>query len=170
MEVARQAPSRVLKLVLANTGHSPLQPGELERRQKKIADAYGNFAAMINAWLPPMIAASRHGDTRLVSNLTEMALSAGPETHERQIRALIARPNATEYLPDLGCPILLIAGTEDQWSPVAQHEEMQHLARQATLEVVSGAGHFLPVEQPDLLTGRILDWLAIDNGELDMRS
>ena len=160
MEVARQAPSRVSKLVLANTGHRPLLPGELEKRQTKIADAYRNFPAMIDAWLPPMVAANRHRDADLISNLTEMALSIGPETHERQIKALIARPNATQYLPNVTCPILLIAGTDDQWSPVSQHEEMRHLAHQATLEVVEGGGHFLPVEQSAVVTRLTCDWIA----------
>ena len=35
MEVARQAPTRVTRLVLANTGHHPLKAGEKEKRQAK---------------------------------------------------------------------------------------------------------------------------------------
>ena len=115
---------------------------------------------MIADWLPAMIAASRHDDSDLVTNLTEMALSVGPEVHERQIKALVARPDASEYLADLTCPILLIAGSEDLWSPVDQHLEMLRLARHAKVEVVDGAGHFLPVEQPDEMTRLIVEWLA----------
>ena len=40
IEMAYQAPERVAGLVLANTGHAPLQQGERERRQRKILMAH----------------------------------------------------------------------------------------------------------------------------------
>ena len=160
MEVAHQAPERVTELVLANTGHHPLAQGEQEKRQAKIDQGHADFPAMVKSWLPPMVAASRHDDNALMSNLTQMALSAGPEIHETQIKALVNRPDASKYLPDLTCPILFLTGTEDLWSPAAQHREMQSMARNATLEIVEGAGHFLPVEQPETTTRLIADWLA----------
>jgi len=161
MEVARQAPQRVAKLVLSNTGDHPVRPGEKENRQARVDQGHADFPAMIEDWLPPMVAASRHNDVGLISNLTEMAHSIGPIVHERQIRALVNRPDASAYLPDLACPILLIAGTEDVWSPVAQHLDMQTRARNATLRVVENGGHFLPVERAGKTTRLIVEWLQI---------
>ena len=159
MEVARQAPDRVKRLVLANTGHHPLKPGEPEKRQDKIDQGHADFAGMIKDWLPPMMAASRHEDAALIENLTDMAMAVGPDVHERQIKALVARPDASRYLADIECPILLLAGTEDVWSPAAQHQEIAELTKDATLHIVENAGHFLPVEQPDETTRLIADWL-----------
>lgn len=165
MEVARQAPRRVAKLVLANTGHHPLKHGEKEKRLARIEQGHADFPAMIRDWLPPMVAASRHDDRNLISNLTDMALAAGPVVHERQITALINRPDASLYLPALTCPILLLTGTEDLWSPIAQHREMKAMARNATLRIVEGGGHFLPVEQPEATTRLITDWLHSPQGQ-----
>lgn len=159
MEMAHQAPDRVKGMVLADTGHHPLKAGEIEKRQAKIEQGHSNFAAMVAGWLPPMVAASRHDDKELMADLTDMALSIGPEIHERQIRALISRPDAATYLPQTTCPILLITGSEDAWSPEQQHREMLEMAPNATLEVVDGAGHFLPVEQPSIMTRCVVDWL-----------
>ena len=159
MEVAHQAPNRVRALVLANTGHHPLKDGETEKRQAKIDAGHADFPAMVKDWLPPMMAASRHDDTALIANLTEMALSVGPDAHERQIRALVSRPDAGAYVAGIACPILLLTGTEDVWSPEAQHREIQNMAQQADLHVVQNAGHFLPVEQPDVVAKIISDWL-----------
>ena len=159
MEVAHQAPNRVRALVLANTGHHPLKDGETEKRQAKIDAGHADFPAMVKDWLPPMMAASRHDDTALIANLTEMALSVGPDAHERQIRALVGRPDAGAYVAGIACPILLLTGTEDVWSPEAQHREIQNMAQQADLHVVQNAGHFLPVEQPDVVAKIISDWL-----------
>ena len=159
MEVTRQAPDRVTRLVLANTGHHPLKKGETEKRQAKIDEGYAEFAGMIKGWLPPMMAASRHDDTALIDSLTSMALEIGPEVHEQQIKALVNRPNATEYLPQVSCPVLLLTGTEDVWSPEKQHREIQEMVADAELHVVENAGHFLPVEQPDLTAELITNWL-----------
>ena len=159
MELANQAPDRVERLVLANTGHHPPRPGEAGKRQAKINQGHANFPSMVESWLPPMIAASRHRDANLISNLTEMALSVGPIVHERQIKALMARPDASAYLPHLNCPILLITGTEDGWSPEIQHREIQGMAPNAELHVIENAGYFLPVEQPDFVAELIAGWL-----------
>lgn len=160
MEVARQAPDRVTHLVLSNTGHHPLKEGETEKRQAKIEQGHADFPGMVKGWLPPMMAASRHQDTDLIADLTEMALKIGPDVHERQINALIGRPDAGAYIPDVTCPILLLTGTEDVWSPEAQHREIQTMAPNADLHVVENAGHFLPVEQPEVTTRLITAWLA----------
>ena len=159
MEVAHQAPERTRALVLANTGHHPLKEGETEKRQAKIDEGYKDFPAMVSGWLPPMVAASRHGDTDLIADLTEMALAIGPEVHEQQIKALVGRPDASTYISDFSCPILLLAGTEDLWSPASQHREIQKLAQNADLRVVENAGHFLPVEQPETTAEHIAEWL-----------
>ena len=89
IEMAYQAPERVEGLVLANTGHAPLQQGERERRQRKILMAHGNMLQMVAEWLPPMLAEGRDTDASLVADLTDMATQIGPIVHQRQIEALI---------------------------------------------------------------------------------
>ena len=76
-----------------------------------------------------------------------------------QINALLTRPDAAKVLPDFACPILLMTGTEDGWSPEAQHREMADLAQDAELVVIDGAGHFLPVEKPEQTAGIITAWI-----------
>ena len=55
MEMAHQAPDRVPALVLADTGHHPLAPGETEKREAKIAKGHADMAALCAEWLPPMV-------------------------------------------------------------------------------------------------------------------
>lgn len=158
LEMAHQAPGRVVGVVAADTGHDGLQERERPVREQRIAQGHEDFAALVDAWLPPMVAPSRHG-TALYRSLHEMALAAGPQVHERQIRALMSRPVATDYLPDLAMPVLLLTGTEDGWAPPAQHDELARLLPDAELVVVEGAGHFLPVETPQECADAVLDWL-----------
>lgn len=160
MEMAHQAPNRVSRLVLANTGHDALKPGELEKRKAKIEEGHADLPAMVKTWLPPMVAASRHSDAALMADLTEMAIALGPVVHERQITALINRPDAGTYLPEIACPILLMTGSEDAWSPEKQHREMMSMAPNAEFHVVNHGGHFIPVEQPLVVAKLISDWLS----------
>lgn len=160
MEMARQAPDRLRGLVLANTGHNALSEGELPKRQAKIDLAHQDMARLAAEWLPPMLDPARVGDTALIEDLTQMVLAAGAEVHERQIRALIDRPDAATYLPSITCPILLVTGAQDGWSPERQHREIAALTSNAEVQVIENAGHFMPVERPNETMAAITDWLS----------
>jgi pimeloyl-ACP methyl ester carboxylesterase len=94
-----------------------------------------------------------------MQGLTEMVLRKPPDLHARQIKALVTRPDASAYLSEITCPVLLVVGRQDQWSPVAQHMDMFHMLRNARLEIVEDAGHFAPVEQPEIVACLVADFL-----------
>ncbi len=162
MEMARLAPERMRGLVLVDTGHHPLAPGELEKREAKIALGHRDMAGLVADWLPPMVDPGRHGDAALMADLRDMVLAAGPEVHERQIRALVGRPDAALSMRQVTCPVLLLAGVSDQWAPLAQHQEIAAMVRNARVIEVPGAGHFLPIEKPAETAAAIRDWLAAE--------
>ena len=95
-----------------------------------------------------------------MQGLTEMVLRMDPDLHERQIMALVTRPDASGYLGEIACPVLLVVGRQDAWSPPAQHAEMLALLPDARLEVVEEAGHFAPVEQPDRVAALLAGFLG----------
>lgn len=165
MEMARLAPSRVRGLVLANTGHHARREGEEVKRQQMIDLGHRSMADLANSWLPPMLDAARVGDAALVAELKAMVLRADAAIHERQIRALLGRPDATATLPDIACPILLVAARQDGWSPIAQHQQIADAAPDAELVIIEDAGHFAPVERPAEVTTAITDWLDRRFGE-----
>ena len=169
LEMARQAPERMRGLVLANTGHDGRRPDEAPKRLAKIARGHEDMAGLAAEWLPPMLAEGLDPDPALVEDLTEMVIAAGPEVHERQIRALMARPDAKEYLSLIDCPVLLITGAEDGWSPEKQHREIAAQIPGAEVRVMGRAGHFLPVERPQETVAAITGWLDAHREELDVR-
>jgi len=95
-----------------------------------------------------------------MAGLTDMVLRMTPDIHQRQIRALVKRPEAKAHLPSIACPTLIMVGRQDEWSPVAQHQEIASLIPHSHLEIIEGAGHFLPVEQPDAVAGRLVPFLT----------
>lgn len=161
MEMARCAPSRLRGLALLNTGMSPATPAELPKREGMINFAHSKgMAALADAWLPGMMADGIPPDPQVMAGLRAMVQRMTPQIHERQIRALIDRPDARLSMPAYKGPLLLMTGRQDIWSPIAQHEQIAELRPQARLEIIEDAGHFAPVEQPVRVARLLAAWVA----------
>lgn len=160
MEMARIAPHRIERLALLDSGIHPLREGEPEKRAGMVLLAYEKgMDALADRWLPGMVWHENHRNARLMSELRQMVLRQNPERHERQIKALVGRPDASAYLSKISCPTLLVVGRYDNWSPVSQHEDMLALLPDAKLRIIEDAGHFAPVEQPSTVAHLLADFL-----------
>ena len=160
LEVVRLAAGRIVKLALLETGADPLAPGELEKRQALIELARtGGMEAIADVWLPPMLHPDHRHDKALLNAIRVMILRTGPEEFIKQVRALINRPDATDCLPAIQCPTLLLAGRHDDLYPVQQHEFMLNEIADASLAIIEDAGHMAPMEQPDAVTNAMREWL-----------
>jgi pimeloyl-ACP methyl ester carboxylesterase len=160
MEMARMAPDRIAGMALLNTGIHPRRDGEEAKRQALIDLAYRDgMAELARVWLPPMLSQDRAPDPDVLDGLTRMVCRMTPDIHERQMRALLNRPDASATVGRYTGPLALIAARQDGWSPVSQHEDITRLCPQARLTVIENAGHFAPVEQPAAVAGALLAWL-----------
>jgi pimeloyl-ACP methyl ester carboxylesterase len=65
---------------------------------------------------------------------------------------------AWERLTEVGCPVLLVAGADSESHPASFVDAMRERFPAARLEMVPGAGHFLPMELPGVVAG-LLDSL-----------
>lgn len=166
MEMARQQPERIVRLALLDTGIHPLRDGEPEKRQQAIRLAHDEgMEALAERWLPGMVWDGNLENASLMQGLEQMVLRCDADLHARQIKALIGRPDASAHLSDITCPILLVVGRQDKWSPVSQHEDMLALLPEARLEIVENAGHFAPVEQPDTVANLLADFFNSERTE-----
>ena len=145
LEIVARAPDRVERLALLDTGFRPARPGEAEGRSRLIRIALEEgMAPLARHWLPPMLAPHSARDPALMARLTVMVERATPRLFQRQIGALLTRPNAHRGLATIPCPTAVIVGRLDAWSPIAQHVEMATLIPQARLSVIEDAGHMAP--------------------------
>lgn len=160
-EIARQAPERCRALVLMNTGYRGLAEGETPRRLAQVEAAQtGGIAAIVDTWLAGMIAPQTQDDAGLMASMREMVLRSSPDSFAGQIQALIERPDATGLLSRIQCPTLLTSGTEDRWSPLAQHHDMAARIADSEVAAIEGASHMAPFEAPEACTRTILEWLG----------
>ena len=165
LEVYRRAPERVARIALLNTGYLPLAAGaagqeETRKRGELVALAKSQgMRAMLREWLPPMIDARRIHDTVLVDAIMEMMSRKTPEIFAAQVRALLARPDASPVLEQIQCPALLITGREDGWSGPAPHQAMAAKIAGSQLVIVPDSGHMSTMERPAEVSAALRAWL-----------
>ena len=149
---------------LLDTGWLPLaagERGETERAQRhdllEIAQRDGMREAG-QRWASGMVPPQQL-DTPLFESILKMVERKTPQIFAAQIRALLARPDATDLLATIACPTLVMCGRQDRWSPVAQHEALASMIPNATLRIIETAGHMLPMEQAQATADALAHWL-----------
>ena len=166
LEMRRLAPQRVRHLALLDTGYLARPMGakgeaEAAKRQTLLDVALNQgVEAMARTWAQGMVHPSRLTDTTLMDAIVAMFARRTPAHFACQIRALLARPDASRTLQSIGGPVYLLCGAQDSWSPVAQHQAMANLLPHSVLSVIESAGHMAPMEQPAAVAQVLADWLA----------
>jgi pimeloyl-ACP methyl ester carboxylesterase len=166
LEVLRKAPDRVRRLALASTGVHKV--GAAEPAKRGALRALGHekgFEALVDAWLPPMVAEANRSRDEIYQPMRQMCLDAGQAQFDAQITALLGRPEVESLLPGITCPTLVITGELDSWAPPHQHEEIAAAIPDSRLVIVAGAGHMLPAEAPEAMNAAIAAWLDRPAGD-----
>lgn len=166
LEMVRQAPERIARLALLDTGMDPIAPGETGEQERKKRMALLRKAQemgmrqMGQEWARGMVHPS-YLDTPLFSMILDMIERQTPAIFESQINALLVRPDARGVLGSAHCPTLLVCGRQDAWSPLARHEEMQSICPSSRLVVIEDSGHMSTMEQPATVSRALIEWMTI---------
>jgi pimeloyl-ACP methyl ester carboxylesterase len=162
LEVYRQAPQRIERLALLDTGYEGVVDGEVEKRavlvNQALAEGIGSIA---KAWGLPMLSPSHRRDAALVQAIIDMVERMSGQIYAAQTRALLGRPDATGVLESVACPSMILCGMQDGWSPPARHEQMATLVPHSILRLIEDCGHMAMMEQPDLILAAMEEWLAL---------
>jgi len=167
LEVMRQAPHRVSRLALLDTGFKAKAPGaagEEEARKRfallEIARQQG-VRAMAQVWVQGMVAPARLADAALIESIVAMLARKSADVFAHQIQALLARPDTTDVLNTLRLPVLVACGQEDSWSPPAQHHDIAaQIPGHPPVHAIAHAGHMATMEAPEASAQLLVDWLA----------
>ncbi len=159
-EIMRQAPQRVVKLALLDTGAGPETAEQTERRRHRIAlTKAGRFAEAVDMHFPVVVHRDRHGDAALKRLVRAMAEEIGPEAFLRQQQAIIDRPDSRPGLAAIACPTLMLVGDGDVLTPPAQAQEIVAGIPGARLVIVPECGHLSTLERPQAVTQALVEWM-----------
>lgn len=162
MALLRAAPERVSGLVLIDTKASAdadeARKNRFAMAERVEAEGVGFVA---DALLPGLLGATSHADRpELVAKVREIIAAQPPSGIAWAQRAMAARPESFDNLRAADIPALVVFGEQDTLMPLAEANAMVEALPQATLEVIPGAGHLAPMEDPAAVAEAILSWLA----------
>lgn len=160
-EVMRQAPERVISLVLIATLAPNDGPAQTERRQGYIRLVEsGQFEAVVEERIPILVHPARREDEPLLTVVRRMAADTGPETFLRQQRAIMTRADSRPSLAAIAVPTLVVRGAQDGITTVAHADEIAAGVPGARLEVVEDCGHLPTLEKPATVNRLLAGWLG----------
>ena len=95
-----------------------------------------------------------------MQTLFDMVESNTVESYQKQIHALLSRPDAKPFLAKAPNGTLVLCGREDNWAPPSQHEAIaQALPDKPDVVIIEQCGHMSTMEQPQAVTRAMRDWL-----------
>ncbi len=127
------------------------ETGRAKRREAIEAVRTGGIEAALGAMLPKLLARRSKG-TPAEDLVRKMILATPPATAMADLAGLAVRDEGFEALAAWDRPLLVAVGEEDPIAPPSDAEAMTAVASRAPwvkLLAVPGAGHMLPLEQPD---------------------
>lgn len=160
LEAYRQAPQRIERLALLDTGYGPAAPEETEKRGVLVRKALAEgIDAIAETWARPMIAPARQQDSELLERILQMVGRMSGEIYAGQTQALLNRPDATPVLTEIQCPTLVLCGKQDSWSPPQRHQHMAELITDSELVLIDDCGHMSTMEQPLKVLAALQSWM-----------
>ena len=160
--LAVQSPERVRSLVLACTACSHQQwRRDLLGGWATLATERGMGAVSGKAlrWLIGPRHRRRFGLP--LSVLAPLVLNASPAAFASQVAAILGQPDETaDALAGVTAPTLVVVGTQDVLTPMADAEELAERIPGAQLVVLSGASHGLMLDRAGEFNATVLDFLA----------
>lgn len=159
MELLRRAPDRVTRVALMDAsplGETPQNASEREGRIIRARTGRLREALEDDLRRKGLAVSPYRGDVMALA--IEMGLSLGSEVYTRQNRALMRRRDQQSVMRKCKVPALVLCGAENAALPVKRHEFLATLIPYAKLEVIEGAGHLAPLEQPEAVINALRAW------------
>ena len=157
--VALDFPARVRSLVLVSTSSEVGQKSVAawqrlaDRIERDGFDAQTADAS--RAFAPAFV--QRHPE--IVADLGRRNAACDPKGYAAAARA-VSDYNWTADLPRLTAPTLILQGLDDQLTPPGGSVKLSRGVPRARLLMIPGAGHNLPIEQPDIFHNSVLAFAA----------
>ena len=161
LDLIRRVPDRVTRVVLMATDPLSEPPQAAAAREARIVAAKsGRLAEAMRQEIPASAIVEAPWRDEIMALVQDMALGLGEGVFLRQSRALQRRPDQQKTMRRVKLPVLVIAGEADSLVPMRRQEFTANLMPYGKLLVIEAAGHLASLEQPEVVSKAIADFLA----------
>ncbi len=165
-QLALDHPNAVSALVIMDTfvGSEPPLTQKKYFGMMDFLDQNERFAdALLNQVVPLFFSPRTLRDNPLLVDTFRESLASTPANNIHGItalgRAIFARNCLLNQLPKIFQPTLVVVGRDDIPRPPKESEEMAQLLPNAELRMIDHAGHISSLEQPEVVSSMLLDFL-----------
>ena len=157
--IARESLSRVAALILIDTRElADTAEGRQKRSEAIVAVQQHGISAVVKEMMPKLL--SGNASPELRQRVEGVVRRASPDGVMAALQAMAGRPDSTDLLPKLKVPALVVVGSEDAVTPVADAERMVKALPDGRLRVIRGAGHLSNVEKAQEFNQLVTEFLA----------
>lgn len=157
----KQFPSRVRALILADTrAHADTEEAKQTRAQQAEKALTEGMAGIADAMLPKLLTpetVSKHPE--IVKRVRDMMIKTKPEGAAAALQGMAEREDLTSLLSQISVPTLIMVGSEDPITPVADSEKMHQAIAGSRLVVLEKAGHVSNIEQSEQFNAELKRFL-----------
>jgi pimeloyl-ACP methyl ester carboxylesterase len=86
-------------------------------------------------------------------------LANDPEGIVEVVKGVVFRKSNTENLSSIKQPVLILYGDKDELTVKQKSEILHKNIENSSLEIIPGAGHMSPVEEPKLVNQKISSFI-----------
>ena len=159
LECHRLFPSRIRGLVLADTFAQAETPAGRQHRNeladRLLREGMGGYAEEV---LTKMVAP--HNLASAGEHAFRMMRHAPAEGAAAALRGRAERPDYTDMLGTITVPTLVVVGSDDVFTPIADAEYLHTRIPGSTLAVIEDAGHMPNLERPDEFNKALAEFLS----------
>lgn len=158
----RNYPDAVAAMVLADTRATSDTDEARERRLKSAERAERDGSHAIADDMIPLLLGRTTLESRpaVIKRVRAMIESNRPHAIAAAQRGMAQRRDSTDILADIDIPVLILAGSEDTLTPVAEAETLCAGTRGAHLRVIEGAGHLSNIERPEDFNAALIEFIT----------
>ena len=111
---------------------------------------------LVESMMPKLLAEeTRKNRPEIVAAMKEMMSAASPDGVAAALKGMAARPDMSNWLPQIDVPTLVICGAEDVITPAKEMRPMAEKIPGAKYVEIAAAGHMSPLEKPDEVNAAI---------------
>jgi pimeloyl-ACP methyl ester carboxylesterase len=157
LDLAARFPLMIDRIALLNSNWHSDEPDRRSRRLQYVTEAGRSSPRSVleDGFLGNYLYHQRTADRQLI---LDMAETHGLLSFAAQSEALASRPDCSDALRGLDCPLLVLGSRHDVLCPPRVQSEMHQMARDAQLVMLEDSGHFSLLEQAQEVSAALVDW------------
>jgi pimeloyl-ACP methyl ester carboxylesterase len=163
MQYAQKYATELAGIVLCSTKTVADSPAVAETRRKQAAGLKNGTLELheiADTMIPKLFAEKTFKNKpKIVQELRTVIESNNPHGVAAAALGMAERSDTTKLLNELNIPVLVVCGSEDQFSPPSEMKPLAQKAQYGKFIEIPNAGHLPPLEQPEQFAATLKEWM-----------